>query len=60
MVSDRGLQFIAEVWKHLCKLLQIDTWLSTAFYPETDSQTEIVNSEIERYLQTYMNYHQDD
>jgi hypothetical protein len=28
----------------------------TAFHPETDSQTEIVNQETKRFIQTYVNY----
>ena len=60
MVSDRGPQFVAEVWKHLCRILRINARLSTAFHPETDGQSEIANSEMERYLRTYVNYMQDD
>jgi len=33
IISDRGLQFAAGVMKELNKLLEIDTKLSTAFYP---------------------------
>ena len=33
--------------------------MSTAFHPETDGQTEIVNQETERFLHTYTNYQQD-
>jgi hypothetical protein len=34
--------------------------MSIAFHPETDGQTEIVNQETERFIQTYVNYQQDD
>jgi hypothetical protein len=30
--------------------------MSIAFYLETDGQTEIVNQETERFIQTYVNY----
>jgi len=60
IVSDRGPQFVSEVWKSLCKSLQITTKLSTAFHPETDGQTERMNTEMERYLRAYINYLQDD
>jgi hypothetical protein len=33
MVSDRRPQFIAEIWTHLCRILQIKKRLSTAFHP---------------------------
>lgn len=60
ITSDRGPQFIAEVWKEICMLLQIKSKLSTAFHPETDGQTEIVNQEMERYLRVFCIYNQDD
>ena len=40
IVSDRGLQFVAEFTKELNKMLGIETRLSTAFHPQTDRQTE--------------------
>lgn len=60
IVSDRGSQFTAEFWKWLCKLLQIDHRLSTAFHPQTDGQTERMNSRIEQYLRAYVSFSQND
>ncbi len=60
IVSDRGSQFIATVWKSFCKRLGIEAKLSTAFHPETDGQTERANQDVERHLRTYCNYMQDD
>ena len=60
IVSDRGPQFIAQVWKDICAKLQIQTKLSTAFHPETDGQTERLNAEMERYLRAYIDYLQSD
>lgn len=60
IISDRGPQFIATVWKSFCKRLNISAKLSTAFHPETDGQTERANQDLERHLRTYCNYMQDD
>ena len=40
VVSDRGPQFAVELTKELNKMLGIETKLLTAFYPQTDGQTE--------------------
>jgi len=36
MISDRGLQFVAELIKELNKMLEIEMRLLIAFYPQTD------------------------
>ena len=40
IVSDRGPQFAVELMKELNRILEIETRLSTAFYPQMDRQTE--------------------
>lgn len=60
IVSDRGPQFFATVWKSFCKRLQIQAKLPTAFHPETDGQSERSNQDVERHLRTYCSYLQDD
>ena len=40
MVSDRGPQFATELIKELNRMLEIETKLSTVFYPQIDGQTE--------------------
>ena len=40
IISDRRPQFAAELMKELNRILGIETKLSTAFYPQTDGQTE--------------------
>jgi transposase InsO family protein len=59
IVSDRGPQFTSRFWKHLCHSLKIEPRLSMAFHPETDGQTEQMNSIMEQYLRAYVNYQQD-
>ena len=60
ITSDRGSQFISQLWKHLCRILRINARLSTAGHPETDGQTENANAGMEQYLRMYVNYQQDD
>ena len=47
MVLDRKLQFAAELTKELNQMLEIKTKLLTAFYLQTNSQTERINQELE-------------
>jgi transposase InsO family protein len=60
IVSDRGKLFVSKFWRPLCKALDIDSNLSTAYHPETDRQTERINQILEQYLRIYVNYQQDD
>ena len=43
VILDRELQFVAELMKELNKMLGIEMKLSTAFYFQTNSQTEYMN-----------------
>ena len=58
MILDRGPQFVAGLTRKLNKMLGIETKLSTAYHPETDSQTERTNQELEQYLRIYVNHRQ--
>ena len=60
VVSDRRPQFTAELTKELNRMLGIKTKLSTAFYPQTDGQTERINQEIEQYLRFFIEHRQKD
>jgi len=59
IISDRGPQFTAGLMKELNKMLGIKSKLSTAFYPQTDEQTERVNQELEQYLRMFINHRQE-
>jgi transposase InsO family protein len=50
VVSDRGPQFVTAFTHELYKLLGIKLATSTAYHPQTDSQTEHINQELEGYL----------
>jgi len=60
IVSDRGLQFVAEFTRELYRLLSITLSATTAYHPQADGQTECVNQELEQYLRVFVNERQDD
>jgi len=60
ILSDRDTQFTSGFWSELMSHLGIKLKLSTAFRPQTDGQTEIVNQVLEQYLRHFCNYQQDD
>src|SRR6202453_3401529 len=60
VISDGGSAFVSKFSKELATLLGIGLTPSTAHHPQTDSQTERVNQEIETYLHVFINHHQDD
>jgi hypothetical protein len=59
IVSDRGPQFISQFWNAFCSLIGTKVKLSTAFHPQTDGQTEIMNQYIDQRLRPYVNHYQD-
>jgi len=60
VVSDCGPQFVALFTKELYRLLGIRISSSTAWYPQTDRQTERVNQELNQFLRLFINERQDD
>ena len=58
-ISDRGAVFTSNFFKEFSKLLNMVQRFSTAYHPQTDGQTERVNSVLEQYLRIYTNYAQD-
>ena len=59
IISDRGLQFVADLMKELNRMLGIESKILTVFYPYTDEQTERVNQELEQYLQMFLDHRQE-
>lgn len=60
VVSDRGPQFVGPFITDLYKLLGIELNPSTTYHPQTDSQTERINQEVEKYLRMFINQKQTD
>jgi hypothetical protein len=50
IVSDRDPVFTGHVWRDLFQLAGVKLCLSTAFHPQTDGQSEVVNKVISMYL----------
>ena len=56
IVTDRGSLFTSKFWSLLCYFLGIKQKLLTAFYLQTDGQTERQNNTMEAYLQVFVNF----
>ena len=57
---NRDSRFTSSTWKVFLATLGIKPRISTAFYPQTDRQTERINQVIETYLRTFVNKEQSD
>ena len=60
IVTDWESFFTSKFWSSLCYFLSIKRKLSTAFYLQTNGQTERQNIIMEAYLQAFVNFKQND
>lgn len=54
VISDRDPRFTANFFKVVAQMLGMDHYMSTAFHPQTDGQTERVNRVVEDYLRCFV------
>ena len=50
IISDRDPVFTGHVWRDIFKMAGVQLRMSTAFHPQTDGQSEVVNKVIAMYL----------
>ncbi len=60
IVFDWDSQFIFILWKFLCKRLSISLWLFIIYHLQINNQSEQVNQNVERYLDFFCSYMQND
>ncbi|XP_078798004.1 uncharacterized protein LOC101158741 isoform X1 [Oryzias latipes] len=58
IVSDRGPQFVSQVWKAFCAAFGPSASLSSGFHPQTNGQAERTNQDLEVALRCVCSRHQ--
>ena len=53
IISDRDLIFLSNLWKKLFELSSTTLRHSSAYHPQTDGQSDVVNRGLEQYLRAF-------
>ncbi len=59
VISDRDPRWSGEFWKEICRLMGSKRALTTAYHPQADGQTEIMNQYLEISIRSYINEDKD-
>ena len=57
IVTDRDVRFVSYFWKTLWKMLNTKLKFSTAYHPQTDGQTEVINRSLGDLLRCLVGEH---
>ena len=60
IICDRDPIFMSNFWKHLFKLLGTKITPSSAYHPQTDGQSEIMNRKIEEMIRSFVSFDKSD
>ena len=60
VISNRGPVFVSKFMRRLLEPLYIKPLPTTAFYPQTGSQTKRINQVLKQYLRMFTSRYQDD
>lgn len=50
ILSDRGPQFVSQVWRQFCRALNAKASLTSGYHPQSNGQVERMNQELESTL----------
>ena len=54
VISDQDVRWRGEFWKEICNCIGMKRALTTAYHPQADGQTEVMNQTLEISLRAYV------